>query len=59
MLLGEALNVLLEGLARPSPAIAQIPRVTRLSVGTLEVPDEGRVEVGPAPDSSHALAKLD
>jgi hypothetical protein len=30
-LLGEALNVLLEGLARPLLAITQIPRVTRSS----------------------------
>ena len=59
------MDVLEEGLAQPLPAIMQIPRVTRSSIGTLEVLDEGRVKVSLALDgartssSNHALAKLD
>ena len=41
LLLGEALDVLSKGLVRPLPAITQLPRVTRSSVCTLEMPNEG------------------
>jgi hypothetical protein len=49
-LLGEALNVLLEGLVGPLPTVVEIPRVPRVGVGTLEVVDEDRTEVAPAAD---------
>jgi hypothetical protein len=39
-LLGEALNVILEGLISPLPIIMQVPRVSRSRVHALEVPDE-------------------
>jgi hypothetical protein len=39
------LDVLLEGLVRPLPIVAKVPRVLRLSVCTLEVADEDQMEI--------------
>ena len=51
-LLGEALNVLSEGLVGPLFAVAEIPGVTRAGVGTLEVADEDRAEITPTTDAA-------
>ena len=40
-LLGETLDVLLEGLIRPLSAVVEVPRVLGPSVHTLQVADEG------------------
>jgi hypothetical protein len=50
--LGEALDVLLEGILSPLPAIAQVSRVSRSSVCTLEVADEDREEIAIAADAA-------
>ena len=52
VLLGETLDVLLEGLVRPLPVVVEVPRVPRPSVRTLEVTDEDRAEVAPAVDAA-------
>ena len=44
-LLGEAMNVLSEGLVGSLLAVAKILGVTRAGVGTLEVADEDRTEI--------------
>ena len=44
-LLGEMLDVLPEGLARPLPAVVEVPRVLGPSVRTLEVADEDITEI--------------
>jgi hypothetical protein len=49
-LLGEALNVLLEGLIDPLPIVAEILGVPWVGVGTLEVADEDRTKIAPAAD---------
>ena len=46
------MDVLVEGLARLLPAIAQIPGVTRSGIGTMIVSHEGRVGAGLAPDAA-------
>jgi hypothetical protein len=51
-LLGEMLDVLLEGLVRPLPIVAKVPRVLRLSVCTLEVADEDQMEIAPTADAT-------
>ena len=51
-LLGEALNVLLEGLIGPLLVVVEIPGVPRAGVGTLEVADEYRTEIAPAADAA-------
>ena len=51
-LLGEALNVLPEGLVGLLLAVAEIPRVPRVGVGTLEVADEDRIEITLAADAA-------
>ena len=51
-LLGEALNVLSEGLVGPLFAVAEIPGVTRAGVGTLEVADEDQIEITPPVDAA-------
>ena len=58
-LLGEALNVLLEGLVSPLLAIAEILGVSQAGVGTLEVADEDHTEITPAADAARLkLLKL-
>ena len=47
-LLGEALNVLLEGLVGPLLAVMEIQEVPWVGVGTLEVADEHCMEIAPA-----------
>ena len=51
-LLGEALNVLLEGLIGPLLAVVEIPGVPRVGVGTLEVANEDRLEIALAVDAA-------
>ena len=51
-LLGEALNVLLEGLVGPLPIVAEIPGVPQAGVGTLELAGEDRTEIAPAADAA-------
>ena len=51
-LLGEALNVLLEGLVGPLPVVVEILGVHWAGIGTLEVADEDRTEVALAADAS-------
>ena len=51
-LLGEMLDVLPEGLARPLPAVVEVPRVLGPSVRTLEVADEDRTEITLAADAA-------
>ena len=51
-LLGEALNVLPEGLVSPLPIVAEILGVPWASVGTLEVVNEDRTEIAPAADAT-------
>jgi hypothetical protein len=51
-LLGEALNVLLEGLVGPLLAVAKVPGVPWAVVGTLEVADENHTEITPAADAA-------
>jgi hypothetical protein len=51
-LLGEALNVLPEGLIGPLHVVAEIPGVPRAGVGTLEVADEDRMQITPAADAA-------
>jgi hypothetical protein len=50
--LGEALNVLPEGLISPLLAGAEIPGVPRVGVGTLEVADEHRTNITLATDAA-------
>ena len=50
-LLGEALNVLLEGLVGPLLVFAEIPGVPRAGLGTLEVADEDRTKIIPTADA--------
>jgi hypothetical protein len=49
-LLGEALNVLLEGIVGLLPIVVEILGVPRVGVGTLEVADEDQTEVTLAVD---------
>jgi hypothetical protein len=49
-LLGEALNVLLEGIVGLLPIVVEILGVPRVGVGTLEVADEDQMEVTLAVD---------
>ena len=51
-LLGEALNVLLEGLVGPLPAVAEILGVPWVGVGTLEVADKDRTDIALAADAT-------
>ena len=51
-LLGEALNVLSEGLVGPLPTVAKVPRVPQVGVGTMEVADEDRMEIAVASDAA-------
>ena len=51
-LLGEVLDVLLEGLVGPLPVVAEVPCVPKPSVCTLEVTDEDRTKVAPAADAA-------
>ena len=51
-ILGEALNVLPEGLSGPLLAVAEILGVPRVGVGTLEVADEDRTEIAPVVDAA-------
>ena len=51
-LLGEALNVLLEGLIGPLLAIVEIPGVPWVGVGTLKVADEDHTEIALAADAA-------
>jgi hypothetical protein len=51
-LLGEALNVLPEGLLGPLLVVAKIPGVPRVDVGTLEVADKDQTEVALAADAA-------
>ena len=51
-LLGEALNVLPEGLVGPLPIVAEILGVPWMGVGTLEVANEDRTEIAPAADAA-------
>jgi hypothetical protein len=50
-LLEETLDVLPEGLIGPLPVVAEVPRVARPSVHTLEVADEDGVEIAPIADA--------
>ena len=52
VLLGETLDVLLEGLVGPLPVAAEVPQVPRPSVHTLEVADEDLTEIAPAADAA-------
>jgi hypothetical protein len=52
VLLGEALNVLAEGLIGPLLAVVEVPGVHGMGVGPLEVANEGRTEVTPAADAA-------
>ena len=51
-LLGEALNVLLEGLVSPLPIVTEVPGVPQEGVDTLEVADEDHTEITPAADAA-------
>ena len=51
-LLGEMLDVLLEGLVGPLPVVVEVPQVLGPSVRTLEVADEDRMEITPAADAA-------
>jgi hypothetical protein len=51
-LLGEALDVLLEGLVGPLPTVAKVPRVPGPNVHALEELDEDGAEVSPAVDAA-------
>ena len=51
-LLGEALDILPEGLVGPLPTVVEVPRVPGLGVRSLEVPNEDRAEVSPAADAA-------
>jgi len=51
-LLGEALNVLLEGLVDPLPTVTEVLGVLWVGVGTLEVADEDRTEITPVADAT-------
>ena len=51
-LLGEMLDVLLEGLVGPLPVVVEVPQVLGPSVRTLEVADEDRMEITPAVDAA-------
>jgi hypothetical protein len=44
---GEALNVLTESFIRLLATAPEVPGVTRVDIGTLEVPHENFYEVGP------------
>ena len=52
VLLGETLDVLLEGLVRPLPVVVEVPRVPRPSVRGLEVADEDQTEIARAADAA-------
>ena len=49
-LLGETLDVLSKGLVGPLPVVAEVPRVPRPSVLTLQVADEDQTEIALAAD---------
>ena len=51
-LLGDTLDVLLEGLVGPLPVVVEVPQVLGPSVRTLEVADEDRMEITPAVDAA-------
>jgi hypothetical protein len=51
VLLGEALNVLSEGLIGPLLVVTEILGVSWVGVGTLEVADEDRTEIALAADA--------
>jgi hypothetical protein len=51
-LLGEALNVLPEGLVSPLPIIVEIPGVPWVGVGALKLVDEDRAEIAPTMDAT-------
>ena len=51
-LLGEALNVLLEGLVGPLPTVAEILGVPWVGVGTLEVANEDQTEIALTADAT-------
>ena len=51
-LLGEALNVLPEGLIGPLLAVVEFLGVRRASVGTLQVADEDHMEIALAADAT-------
>jgi hypothetical protein len=50
--LGETLDVPLEGLVGPLPAVAEVPQVPGPSVRTLEVDNEDRTEIAPTVDAA-------
>jgi hypothetical protein len=52
VLLGEALNVLREGLVSPLPIIVEIPGVPWAGVGALKLADEDRAEIAPTTDAT-------
>ena len=51
-LIGETLDVHLEGLVRLLPIVAEIPRAPGPSVRTLEVANEDRMEIALAADAA-------
>ena len=51
-LLGEALNVLLEGLIGPLFVVPEILGVPLVGVGTLEMADEDRTKIAPTTDAA-------
>ena len=51
-LLGEALNVLPDGLVGPLPTVAEVPELSWVGVGTLKVANEDRTEMAPAVDTT-------
>ena len=51
-LLGEALNILLEGLIGPWLTVAEIPGVPQVGVGTLEVANEDQTKIATATDAA-------
>ena len=51
-LLGETLDVLPEGLVGPLPIVAEVPRVPKSSICTLEVTNEDGAKVAPVADAS-------
>ena len=51
-LIGETLDVHLEGLVRLLPIVAEIPRAPGPSVRTLEVANEDRMEIALASDAA-------
>ena len=51
-LLGEALDILLEGLVGPLPTVVEVLGVPRSSVHTLEVIDEDGTELAPAANAA-------